>query len=406
MNLFSYHPRASSTNIRAVDAKLHDRVPFEKHNDLFHVYATTQGLRSVPYFILSNTAMTETCALHLSYIISNHQLPEELLSHVPPVKAGTSAQQLDIYNTFSRCRGVIYLPNPSLNSAAMKVLELSELARGGFIDGSPREYQTEDIKTPLKPMNTARRASEARLTPSPYAASGRRRSATSTGSSEQISNGSNGVTSSELDRARSRIQGNTLRDAGVHSNDLWSAALKMLALSRPLLQARSANLRRSIDNNWHEVKWQDVHRPTSDTAPPSLPLGIVNPNQTVLPKIFQRRKDVDPPSSLYITSAPALARGLNTLVSPLTAVRKEMLVRAGCSGTLVGSLSEEVWRHILALAAGAVGVVSEAQQISILRWAKDRVTLQRERENLGKPESAQIWKVLEGMGCLAYEMRN
>lgn len=59
----------------------------------------------------------------------------------------------------------------------------------------------------------------------------------------------------------------------------------------------------------------------------------------------------------------------------------------------------------MAIAAGAEDIMSEAQQRLVLRWAMDRGTLGRERETLGLKESAQIWKVLEGMGCLAYEMK-
>ena len=43
---------------------------------------------------------------------------------------------------------------------------------------------------------------------------------------------------SELDRARSRIQGNTLRDLGSKSNDLWHTALRMLCLGRIVTQWR------------------------------------------------------------------------------------------------------------------------------------------------------------------------
>ena len=59
----------------------------------------------------------------------------------------------------------------------------------------------------------------------------------------------------------------------------------------------------------------------------------------------------------------------------------------------------------MVVAAGAEDVMSEAQQRSVLRWAMDRGTLSKERESLGLKESAQIWKVLEGMECLAYEMK-
>ncbi|KAI9843436.1 MAG: hypothetical protein M1830_007700, partial [Pleopsidium flavum] len=66
-------------------------------------------------------------------------------------------------------------------------------------------------------------------------------------------------------------------------------------------------------------------------------------------------------------------------------------------------LPEALWQRIIALASGAIGVVNSGQQGSIIRWAKDRDTLSRERETLGKSESTQIWRVLDGMGCLAYE---
>ena len=51
-----------------------------------------------------------------------------------------------------------------------------------------------------------------------------------------------------------------------------------------------------------------------------------------------------------------------------------------------------------------MGVVNEKQRRAIVKWAMDRGTLGREMDTLGKAGSAQIWKVLEGMGCLAYEV--
>ena len=52
-----------------------------------------------------------------------------------------------------------------------------------------------------------------------------------------------------------------------------------------------------------------------------------------------------------------------------------------------------------------MGVANEKQRVAIVRWAVERGTLGREMDTLGKAGSAQIWKVLEGMGCLAYEVR-
>ena len=46
----------------------------------------TRGLRSVPYIVLSDTSMTEICALHLSYVIASHNMPDFLLGHLPAEK--------------------------------------------------------------------------------------------------------------------------------------------------------------------------------------------------------------------------------------------------------------------------------------------------------------------------------
>ena len=150
------------------------------------LYASTRGLRSVPYlifagtyqkkserrelacsfmatwkvvansfYIATDTSMTEACALHLSYIVPHHPIPTQLMQRVPPAKAGPPAQRLCTYNLDvcvvlrssgifqvreqmtdwqqSRCQGVIYFPNPHLGNAGLKVLELagaSSLAPG------------------------------------------------------------------------------------------------------------------------------------------------------------------------------------------------------------------------------------------------------------------------------------
>ena len=73
---------------------------------------------------------------------------------------------------------------------------------------------------------------------------------------------------------------------------------------------------------------------------------------------------------------------------------------------LPGGFTEDIWRRIVAHVVGAHGIMSKGQQLSVMRWAMDRRTLAQEKESLGKPKSAQIWKVLDGTGCLAYEMKS
>lgn len=68
-------------------------------------------------------------------------------------------------------------------------------------------------------------------------------------------------------------------------------------------------------------------------------------------------------------------------------------------------LPQHIWRRIVAFAIdGPKDTLSEQQMNKIFAWAVDRNTLGIERDRLGKSESAQIWMVLDGMGCLSYEV--
>jgi len=49
-------------------------------------------------------------------------------------------------------------------------------------------------------------------------------------------------------------------------------------------------------------------------------------------------------------------------------------------------------------------VLSEAQVTSVVTYARDKRTLATERDTTHKDESVQKWHVLEGLGCLSYEM--
>jgi len=54
--------------------------------------------------------------------------------------------------------------------------------------------------------------------------------------------------------------------------------------------------------------------------------------------------------------------------------------------------------------ADPLASLSDSQIERIVEFAKDRATLASEAEALGKPDSVQIWKVLDGMGSLAYDL--
>ena len=371
-------------------------------SNMLRIYRTTRGLRSVPYLILSNTAMTESCALHLSYIITSHRLPHQLLSRVPPAKAGQSAQQLEAYDKDSGCQGVVYLPNSTLTVVGTKVLDLSELARVGALDDTAQSENLSDTRTNHHIGSPARRSSEFAMSSFHHDQVNRRKSLTQATCEEYDTPRH---TLGELDRARSRIQGNTLRDVGPGDNDLWFTALKMLSMSRTIL-LRSFHKKSEYKHQGRQEGKEEplsYHQPgyVSRTATPRsvTPLGTADPNQSIILRLPGKRKEslVMPKLAMTPISHPVTKSNSGSLQH----LRQDIPYRS----SLLGGLGMENWRNIIALATDSIGISSKVQQRAIMKWALDRGTLVKEVEILGKQESAQIWKVLEGMGCLAYEMK-
>lgn len=386
------------------DAKSPEKAGQGSIPDHFPIYSRIQGLRSVPYLIFSDTGMTDAGALHLSYIISCHHHPDRLLRYVPPAKYGHHIQQLDFYDNQSGCQGIIYLPNDNVSNPGLKLLELCEGARFSLLDDDRPPQSPEAFLTHFRKTSTARKTSATHSSPSTTAAGPRRRSGTK-GEHDELTD-SEAVTA-ELDRARSRIQGNVLKDVGMHSNDLWRTALQMLGLCRMLCPLRKEESQTATADEWNYSPIQLIDSPDFPTLPKANPrpfvgyldpfappLAAKSPNMPITPTSKKQapKLKATTPSPLSITTSPTAASP-NTSAAPLRPYRSDLL----------HGLSEKAWACIMGLQLGADRFMSKKQQCSVLRWAIDRRTLARELEWLGKPESAQIWKVLDGMGCLAYE---
>lgn len=365
-----------------------------------YTHPETRGLRSVPYIVLSDTSMTEICALHLSYIVASHNMPDLLLAHLPAVKPGASAQQLLAYDQDSGCRGVIYTPNPQLGPAGLKVLDLAEAMRDSVLDEGNQGEISETAFPEYKTGNNSRRASDVRGNPP---ASDRRRSNSTPGGIDHGGNGSVTSVRAELDRARSRIQGNYIQEAGIGSNDLWRVAMKVLILGRAISSGVNH------ENISAPAKFSEIFG-SAGSSDPALrgfkhklqsanPLAARDSNQSITPNLGPGRLETSRPMPLTVLQTPS-KKLLSPPVSPLTTKPQGIPYRSQPPR----HFSEDIWRRIIATAAGAEGIMSEAQQLSMLQWAWDRNTLSRESESLGLKDSAQIWKVLEATGCLAYDM--
>ena len=340
----------------------------------------------MPYIVLSNTSIDDTSALHLSYVLANHHTPAQLLSRVPSAKAGSHAQQLLAYDTETGCMGVVYLPNASLSSAASKVLELAEIARR-TLQNTPRD-DTVHVREISRGIETADGL------PKSPAFSHPRRSPTMIGDETQE------AITTELDRARSRIQGNAIDNAGHKSNDLWRVSFRMLSICRcirPQTTSHAPLLNQAPKPKPPIIRTLDVPGLTPKKAIPwGVPLTPRSVNQT----LTQRPKPRKPSISTIPISA-------TTMTNPLKATKANgsSVARRDYRSKLPCGFPEDVWARILGHAAGANGLLSQGQQKSVLAYAMDRGNLKKEREALGLKEAAQKWHILEDMDCLAYEMR-
>ncbi|KAL8907007.1 MAG: hypothetical protein Q9171_006031 [Xanthocarpia ochracea] len=378
-------------------------------------YFSTRGLRSVPYLILADTDLTDAGALHLSYVIACHHAPDRLLKQVPPPRPGHQAQLLETYDNESGCRGLIYLPNDNVSISGRRILELSESVRQFLLDDDRPAESPDYAQIHFGRRPSARKTSITQPSPAISVSGSRRRSGTK-GEQEEFT-GSEAI-HVELDRARSRIQGNTLKELGVQSNDLWRISLRMLGICRILCPPKpprkeEAQVPKAEEEHLSPLQpAKDPAQIANDTAFPALPkartkpfVGYLDPwapplapKGPDLPLTPQTKKQTlkiktTTPSPFSVATTSPMA------VSPKSSALSAQPYRTD----LPQGLPESVWARIVGEYLGADRFLSRYQQRAVLRWAVDRRTLAKEMESLGKPESAQIWKVLEGMGCLAYQ---
>ena len=365
----------------------------------------TSGLRSVPYIILSDTGMTDICALHLSFILANHHLPDHLLRPKTAVKAGQHPNQIVAHDEHTKCQGIVYHPNEKLGNAGMKVLELADRLRASASSSS--ELGEADSSPSPSEMSISRRKTCASIMEATSnTVTKRRRSVAHPGSLDR-----SGV-AADLDSARARVQGDTLQQVGPWSNTLWWAALRMLAFSRDIqpqscrdssstpqaLRAKPTIIKTlTISATPHQKKLKPMN-----AAKPLM--SERDPNQRLNPWNidFQKGSILNPPNSHHVSKKPP-NRGIggdqdsSKHMNPVGAAKQYRT-------KLPFGLPEDSWRRIAAHCTGVIGILSERQQISVLRWAMDRKTLGKERDALGLTQAAQIWRILEGTGCLAYDM--
>ncbi|KAI9838347.1 MAG: hypothetical protein M1819_005615 [Sarea resinae] len=368
-------------------------------------YSGTRGLRSVPYIIFSQTSMIDESALHLSYVLASHYLPAHLLRRVPLPKTGPETQLLEAYDNSSECRGVVYLPNDNITNAGIRLLEVAEAARDQLIADAKVSLLQEDIPQGSDYWASQRDPDVSNVSES-VRLRGHRRGTISTTMFEPGALGSEDDTiSGELDRARSKIQGNTLRESGVQSVQLWRATLKMLAYGRTLMPTYTQN----------EVRNGDIIEKKSEVpAPPTYASKLTTTASASGEPVFAIT-GVAPHPTIPMYTHQRTRKSFRASRNQRSSSVGGRLEESHLNGTIEGDFDGTdlpfrvplaIWQRIIAEAAGADTILGDEQQEGVIKWARDRKTLKKEQEALGQPESVQIWRVLKSLGCLAYEIRS
>jgi hypothetical protein len=89
-----------------------------------------EGLRSIPYIILSHACIGDAGVLHLSYILAHHYWPQNLITEL---KKGSCEAQRRIEDDATQCFGIVYTQNDEVSSFGKKLLEHAEAARQELI---------------------------------------------------------------------------------------------------------------------------------------------------------------------------------------------------------------------------------------------------------------------------------
>lgn len=382
------------------------------------------GLQSIPYISLANTGLDDIGSTYLSCILENHKYVDELLPLVPQPKLRAQLHQLEALDEVDGCDGLVWKPNREIGTHGLRVLELAEAVRK-----SRRDLQDQDaIFEPLQQAVDDLDLKDSRQ--SPIERRSREDSIVSLDESFHITSSN---TTSELVRARSKIWLDLLKNGGLRQNDLWISAFKMLRYIRIILlasnlcQSHSSPIiiRRSSTTSTTVNSVLSTH--TVSRAWPALPsmtparrishgkqrhfksrpqvraaLAIGTPNISF--SIKQPFKKDSPATEALLPKyevAQSKPNDHDNFIELLSKCTKEQYTTLYKSNLPVG-FPEHIWTDIIAYAVDAEGVLSENQKSSVVRWGASRDSIAELQSLRGKHDSQQVYKGLEGMGCLMY----
>ncbi|OCK81185.1 hypothetical protein K432DRAFT_326805 [Lepidopterella palustris CBS 459.81] len=366
------------------------------------------GLRAVPYLIFNNCSMTDSGALHLSYILAQHYYPQQLMSHLKP---GPIATQLDEMHHRTHCWGLVYAPNDNLTEAGSKLLGLIEESRKELNDSFATPDDVSERSKDWLIVDARQSTPVQRRRSGGMQSLKHRSSALSTDSRKDsaLSEGKR-VVSSDIESLRKKFQRNAIEKR--ERVDLWTAAVRMLVYSRYFFlrmrteETSSGGQIKSTPKSRHSYSPTMLPSPPEESEPlypitmaykapasPSVPIYSNTPHANGTNgyrSVVQNKIDI------------AMDRARQKIMPP----NMERIERDNRNARNPGSLSNELWRRIIVQAAGAGGILTSEQQKKVIHWAGDSTELRTTaKEMKGKGLAVRIWCVLEKMDCLAYDMK-
>lgn len=400
-------------------------------------YACTRGLRSIPYFILSEIEVKNSSAVHLSRMLATQRASEQLLEFLPPGKASA------IPRSARGDRSIIWKPNDGFTTYAKRLLDVTEVIRGykARAQGDSEGNRSDDEDSTDE---AAKRKSQSKL---------------------------------ELDHTRltKRVRIESLKQEGLHASEIATVALKMMVVSRALLledrdravgasEDEAADEELPIAEEYAEKEQEPErmeeeghteeeltveHSPSSVEFHP-LPQYTIS---TAFSSSFSKGR-FHPGTELFDEEFPALQPVYRGSATPKAATpepeNKGCLepnfpfdATPECSGFGAGNASGHefnsvqtvrptggkgnprasvsqkgrksswrfgfpfnIWRRIISHAVGANCILDQEQQARILHYASDWDSVAYELTIKGAEDHQQIWKFLDTVRCFTYTPLN
>lgn len=221
------------------------------------------------------------------------------------------------------------------------------------------------------------------------------------------------ATAEELESLRRKIQRSIIEELGPVNIQMWRAALKLLALVRrtmitirPVIIVSPPKADESLDRrpkaSYQSIKYSTYASklilPTVQKAAPASAVNGVSATAST-PHVMGC------PTRRGHRSSGSCSSDSMSQRATIHEAGRFREAPGEARPELIGPLPARAWEMLLGTLADPRRVLSEHQRKQVFIWGRDRRTLATEAEGLGKPTSVQIWRVLEGMGCLAYDGR-